>query len=154
MSSHRFAADIMLGRLATWLRLLGLDTAYGSHLSGTALVRLARREQRIILTRDRRLARQRGLPLLFIDSDHFRDQVRQVVFAFGIDPLDGVFTLCVRCNARLQAIPHAEAAPRVPPYVAGTTQDFRQCPRCHRIYWPGTHHDKVRAELLGLGLAR
>jgi len=148
---QRFAIDKMLGRLATWLRIIGQDATYGGHLSGQALVRHARAEGRTILTRDRRLLRQpAGVPLLFIESDHFRDQLRQVVAAFQIDPLGHTFTRCARCNEPVVPIAKAEVADRVPPYVLATQTCFARCPRCKRIYWPATHHEHVAKELAAL----
>jgi len=154
MGSPRFAVDKMLGRLAAWLRLLGQDATYGGHLGGRALVRHARDEQRTILTRDRKLLRERNAPpIVFIDSDHFRDQVAQVVRACGLDPVAHLFHRCLRCNETVVAVPKAAVAGRVPPYVFDTQSDFARCPRCGRIFWPGTHVERVRAELRAMGLS-
>jgi uncharacterized protein len=151
--AHRFAIDKMLGRLATWLRIIGQDATYGAHLSGETLLRHARSEGRIILTRDRRFLQQRtGVPLLFIQHDHFREQLQQVVSAFGIDPFAEAFTRCARCNESLVAVQKEEIADRVPPYVFSTQTHFVRCPRCHRIYWPATHHEHARKELQALGM--
>ena len=62
----KFAADRMLGRLAKWLRIIGQDVIYGRHLTGYGLIRAARAENRLILTRDRRLKQKQPPPLLFI----------------------------------------------------------------------------------------
>ena len=154
MGSTRFAVDKMLGRLASWLRLLGQDATYGGHLGGRALVRHARDEQRIIVTRDRKLLRERNAPLMvFIDSDHFRDQVGQVVRACGLDPVADLFHRCLRCNEAVVAVPKSAVAGRVPPYVFDTQSDFARCPSCGRIFWPGTHVARVRAELHAMGLS-
>ena len=97
-----FAVDKMLGRLARWLRILGHDVAYGPHLSGRTLVDRARRERRLLLTRDTRLLRDPDLPpYVFVASDHFRQQLRQVADAV---PLGGAF---LRPLPRLQ--PRARA---------------------------------------------
>jgi len=150
---HRFAVDKMLGRLATWLRIVGQDATYGAHLSGQTLVRHARAEGRAILTRDRRLLRQPpGVALLFIESDHFRDQFLQVITAFQIDPLPHTFTRCARCNKPVVPVAKAEIQGHVPPYVFATQTRFAQCPRCQRIYWPATHHQHVVKEIAALGL--
>lgn len=149
---YRFAVDKMLGRLATWLRIVGQDATYGAHLSGQALVRHARAEGRTLLTRDRGLLRHpAGVPLLFIESDHFRAQLRQVIAAFQIDPLAHPFTRCARCNEPVLPVAKAEVADRVPPYVLATQPRFVRCPRCKRIYWPATHHEHVAKELAALG---
>ena len=148
---HRFAVDKMLGRLASWLRILGQDATYGAHLSGRTLVRHARTEGRVILTRDRRLSRQHtDVPLLLIASDHFREQVRQVLTAFSINPLEHLFTRCARCNDPVILVPKEEIAGRVPPYVYATQTRFVRCPRCQRIYWPATHAEQVRREIESL----
>jgi hypothetical protein len=144
----------MLGRLATWLRLIGQDVAYGSHLAGRALLRVARSEQRIVLTRNTRLVRRADVPLLFITGDDFREQVRQVVAAFGLDARALLFTRCTRCNAPLQDISATEASPRVPPYVAATQQRFVRCPHCRRIYWAGTHARHVQDEIDRMRIAK
>ena len=151
---QRFAVDKMLGRLATWLRIIGQDATYGGHLSGQALVRHARTEGRTILSRDGRLqGRHVNVPLLFIESDHFRDQLRQVITAFHIDPVANAFTRCARCNQPLVPVDKAAVARRVPPYVFATQPAFVRCPRCKRIYWPATHHQRVLQEIAALGLS-
>ena len=151
--SPKFAADRMLGRLATWLRLIGIDTAYGPQWTGPALARVARAEQRTILTRDRRLQRVTDPPaMLFIASDDFREQLRQVLSAYGIEPLARVLSRCARCNVEVRPVPKTAAlASRVPEYVFATQDRFVACPRCRRIYWPATHAARVRAELEQIG---
>jgi uncharacterized protein with PIN domain len=150
----RFAVDRMLGRLATWLRLIGQDATYGAHLSGRTLERHARTEGRTILTRDHRLLRAASdVSLLFIESDHFRDQLRQVVRHFGLDPFACVFTRCSRCNHPVVTVPKAQIAGHVPDYVFATQLHFVRCLRCGRIYWPATHHALVYKELQLMGFS-
>ncbi len=152
METLLFAVDKMLGRLATWLRLIGQDATYGSHLSGRTLIRHARQEGRIVLTRDSRLLGQHDAPrVLFIDSDDFRLQLLQVVHAFHLDPLANPFSRCTRCNEPVAAVPKGEAAGRVPPYTFATQDNFVQCSHCGKIYWPATHHRLVLNELQALG---
>ncbi len=148
----RFAADRMLGRLVTWLRLLGFDTLYRPEWRGPALLRGARAEGRVVLTRDRRLQRVREAPpLLFIESDHFREQLRQVLAAYGLGPYTQLLTRCARCNSALQAIPAGAVSTRVPAYVLASQTTFVHCPRCKRVYWHATHADHIRTELQRLG---
>jgi len=149
----RFAADRMLGRLARWLRIIGQDVAYGAHLSGATLVQTARHEGRVILTRDTRLVRRRGLPPhLFVTSDHFREQLRQVVSAFDLASPIGVLTRCLDCNEELLETDRGCVRDRVPPYVWATQERFMTCRRCHRIFWGATHLERMREELAGLGI--
>jgi len=138
----RFAADRMLGRLARWLRILGYDVAYGPHLAGRTLVRCAR------LKRDPELP-----PHVFVTSDHFREQLREVAAAV---PLGGVPLLgrCLDCNRVLDEVPRERAAGRVPPFVYQRHERFLTCAGCGRLYWPATHRAHMLRELAALGLAR
>lgn len=148
----RFAVDKMLGRLATWLRIIGQDATYGPHLSGRTLMRHARSEGRTVLTRDHRLLREPAPPaLLLIESDHFRDQLRQVVAICGLDPFAQLFTRCIRCNEPVAPVHRTDVEHGVPPYVFASQECFVCCPRCRRIYWPATHDARVRTELRAMG---
>lgn len=154
MAQVQFIADRMLGRLATWLRLLGIDTIYRPEWNSYAIVRVARAENRVILTRDTRLQKRRDLPpLLFITSDHFREQLRQVLDVYPSDPTAGLLKRCARCNQVLDSIAKEAVHTRVPPYVFATQTHFLICPHCRRLYWPATHAEHIRAELRALGFA-
>jgi uncharacterized protein with PIN domain len=148
----RFAADRMLGRLVKWLRIIGQDVIYGPHLTGYGLIRAARAENRLILTRDHRLKQKQPPPCLFIESDHYRDQLRQVVGQCGLRLGDGLFVRCIECNTLLQSRPKEALEQVVPPYVFASQEKFFSCPTCRRIYWPATHHQKMLEELRNLGL--
>jgi uncharacterized protein len=143
----RFAADRMLGRLVKWLRVIGQDVIYGPHLTGYGLIRAARRENRLILTRDRGLKKKHPPEFIFIASDRYSEQVRQIVEACGIKPWDSLFTRCLNCNSLLQPRSKALVEKIVPPYVFSTQENFVWCPKCRRVYWPATHHDRMLEEL-------
>jgi uncharacterized protein with PIN domain len=110
-----FAVDTMPGRLARWLRILGHDVAYGPHLHGRGLVACARRERRMIVTRDTRLVRDPELPPhVFVTSDHFREQLREVAAAVPL-AADAAFTRCVECNRPLADVARDAVRERVRP---------------------------------------
>lgn len=142
----RLLADGMLGRLTRWLRLLGYDTAYDNHADDTELARRARAEGRILLTRDRELARRRGLRTLLIQSEVLEEQVQEVQNALGLPPHPAL-SRCAVCNTVLEPVTPAEIADLVPPYVLRTQTEFHRCPGCGRTYWPGTHLDTMYAQL-------
>ena len=150
----KFAADRMLGRLARWLRVIGQDAAYGPQLSGYGLIRAARREGRLILTRDRALAKKSPPPCLVIESDRFREQLRQVVRACNLDPLEQAFTRCVECNSPLESVAKSAVEGQVPPYVFATQERFSRCPGCRRLYWPATHQQRMAEELRAMEFGR
>jgi uncharacterized protein with PIN domain len=142
----RLLADGMLGRLAKWLRLLGYDTAYDNAAADPDLARRARVEGRVLLTRDRELAARRGLRTLLIQSEVLEEQVREVQDALGLPP-DPALSRCAVCNTVLEPVSPEDVAERVPPYVLRTQREFRRCPSCGRVYWPGTHVDEMREQL-------
>ncbi len=146
----KFAVDRMLGRLAKWLRIIGCDAIYGRHLTGYGLIRAARAENRLILTRDRRLKQKQPPPFLLIESDHYRDQLRQVLRYCDLELGEKVFSRCVECNAVLRSCSREMIESRVPPYVYSSQQEFFSCPSCRRIYWPATHRQKMLEELRNL----
>jgi hypothetical protein len=148
-----FIADAALGRLATWLRLLGYDTVYARAADISQTVARAVAERRILLTRNTRLVRRRGLPPhLFVRSDDFRAQLRQVIDEYGLDARVAFLARCARCNTPLQRAERDAACARVPVYVCATQRSFARCPSCARIYWPATHVERMRRELARMGL--
>jgi uncharacterized protein with PIN domain len=149
----KFAADRMLGRLVKWLRIVGQDVIYGPHLTGYGLIRAARAENRLILTRDRGLKQKQPPPYLFIESDHYRHQLRQVVSQCGLKLGDDLFTRCIECNTLLQSQRKESLEKVVPPYVFSSQEKFFSCPTCRRIYWPATHHQRMLEELMKLGFS-
>ena len=146
----KFAADRMLGKLAKWLRIIGQDVIYGQHLSAYGLIRVARAENRLILTRDHGLKKKQPPDYLFIESDHYREQLRQVIRACRLNPLDKAFTRCLECNIVLERRFKPSVERIVPPYVLATQENFSWCPKCQRVYWPATHHQRMVEELKSL----
>lgn len=142
----RLLADGMLGRLAKWLRMLGYDTAYDNAATDPELARRARAEGRVLLTRDQALAARRGLRTLLIRSQVLEEQVHEVRQGLGPPP-HAALSRCAVCNSILEPISHDQAAQLVPPYVLRTRTEFRRCPGCGRVYWPGSHLQAIRAQL-------
>jgi uncharacterized protein with PIN domain len=139
----KFVADVMVGKLARWLRVLGLDVLYSNTFDDDEIVRLAESENRIILTRDTGLAARRiHSSCLFIESDHYKEQVQQVLRAFDLKEFR-VFSRCLECNTPLQSIDKEDVFERVPPFVYLTQERFATCPTCGRVYWHGTHADQM-----------
>lgn len=140
----RLLADAMLGRLAKWLRILGYDTAYLADTDDFAVMRLARAEERLVLTRDHALAGRRGVRALLVESEVLEDQLRQVCAAVGLPP-DASFSRCPVCNQSLvEASPELVTA-RLPPYVQRAHTRFSVCVACDRLYWPGSHWRRMQA---------
>jgi uncharacterized protein with PIN domain len=142
----KFLADNMLGRLATWLRLLGYDTAYLPHADDHELARVARAEGRVLLTRDVELTRRRGVRSVLIESEQVAAQLEQVFHALRLTAREA-FSRCAECNVVLDTVSQESVRDDVPPYVFHTQERFRRCPRCRRVYWRGTHWARMLAQM-------
>jgi uncharacterized protein len=145
----RLFIDAMLGRLARWLRLVGYDAAYWRDGSDSALIRQARAEDRLIVTRDHQLAGRRGVRAVLIASESLDEQIAEVRAALrSFTPSSPEpFSRCPECNGELVDLPADAARDLVPPYVWHTQSLFRQCPDCSRVYWRGTHWPGMQARL-------
>ena len=144
----RLLADAMLGRLARWLRALGYDTGYDPAAADPELVARAAAEGRVLLTRDRHLLRDlRPARALEVRGDEPLEQLRTVVAALSLRAPEELFTRCLVCNDVLDAVPEDERAAAVPPAARALPGPVRRCPRCRRVYWPGSHARRMRASL-------
>ena len=140
----RFVLDVHLGKLAAYLRMLGFDTAYRNCYSDPELVRISASEVRILLTRDRGLLKHsevtRGYWLRETDS---RAQLLETVRRFDLAGTMHPFTRCMACNTVLQPLATSDARDLVPARVAEQDNEFRRCPNCGRVYWKGSHYERM-----------
>ena len=139
-------ADVMLGKLARWLRALGHDTLYFRDAADSRLLGIALRERRRLLTRDAALAARAGTVGLLVRAEGLDAQLREVAQAFGLGGLTPLGR-CLVCNGRLAGRQPAEVAHRVPPYTLATQPAFRQCEDCRRVFWPGSHARGIMSRL-------
>jgi len=143
-SLPRFVADVMLGRLAKWLRIAGFDVLYSNRFTDDELVALSRREDRILLSRDTRLLVRKAVKqFIFLESDKVQDQIRQIFDIIHTTNIPGLLTRCLSCNELLNEVPRETVRETVPPYVYATQTLFKSCPKCRKIYWAGTHRQSV-----------
>lgn len=147
-----FLVDVNVGSLARRLRMLGFDARFVSRAEDDELIRIALRESRILLTRDTGIIKRRVVTIgkvkaILIKSDKIQQQLQQVVQELNLD-LDIVpFSRCMECNETLVAREKEEVCNLVPPYVFKTQDHFVQCPGCQRIYWRGTHWQRMQQEI-------
>lgn len=143
---HKFIADAMLGRLARRLRILGYDTLYSSS-ADNEIIKKAETEDRIILTRDADLYRRKsGAIKIFISMDKITDQLRELKKAVGlVFPAADFFKRCPICNGNVADIKREDAEGLVAPFILCTNDRFSRCETCEKIYWEGSHAQKIRA---------
>lgn len=140
----RFVLDTHLGRLARHLRLLGFDTAYSNGASDHGLVEMSTGEHRILLTRDVGLLKHSAVTHgYFIRSTDPEEQMLEVVRRFHLSDRLRPFTRCLECNQLLQGASADQVRRLAPPRVLERHDEFRHCPGCDRLYWPGTHHRRL-----------
>ena len=148
---YRFVVDVNVGRLAKWLRVMGYDTAFPRKGDDNDLVRIALRENRVLVTRDsgivcRRAVLQGQMRVVHIKDDDLRSQLRQLVGYLALDT-EGRFSRCVRCNEPLHSVQEEDVASRLPAYVFQNHRNFMECCQCHRLYWRGTHWSEMVSQL-------
>ncbi|MEW6162829.1 MAG: Mut7-C RNAse domain-containing protein [Nitrospirota bacterium] len=143
-----FIADVMLGRLARWLRLLGFDTLYYPDITDSRLLRVAKEQKRLILTRDTRLIKIKGIKdyLLIQANDSFK-QLLEVIETLNLKQFN-LLSRCVNCNGLLTRIlDKSEIEDSVPQFVFLNFNLFLRCSDCGKIYWEGTHPKMFREKL-------
>ena len=151
----KFIVDNNAGKLAKWLRMMGYDAIFFDGSDDSYLVSNALAEDRVILTRDTQIMK-RGiitsgrLKAIFIDSDKTEPQIRQVIDRLHLDYRSRLFTRCLECNQPLMERNKDEIKDRVPPYVFQTQSQYMECPKCHRIYWRGTHWQSMNKKMKNL----
>ncbi len=142
----RFAADVHLGRLAAYLRMLGFDTLYRNDAADAELAQTAAMEARILLTRDRGLLKRAAVTRgYYVRETRPRPQLAEVVERFELARLAAPFTRCLACNAALASTSKDAVADRLPATVRDRHTEFLECPSCRRVYWKGTHYQRMCA---------
>lgn len=141
----RFVADGHLGKLTRNLRLLGFDVAYGARTDDRELLDIMTRENRALLTRDRRLLMhsivQHGY---YPRSQNADQQTVEVIRRFDLMKMIAPFTRCLRCNAQLQDAAKADVIEHLEPLTKKYYDKFRRCSACKQIYWSGSHFAKMQ----------
>jgi len=141
----RFAVDTHLGRLATYLRMLGFDALFEIDCDDRKLSRISARETRVLLTRDRGLLK-RGVVThgYFVRATEPRQQLLEVLRRFNLFGAAAPFQRCLRCNVLLQSVSKETVRDRLPPRTAQCYHHFQICPGCDRLYWAGSHYEHMQ----------
>jgi len=148
----RFLVDCMLGRMRSWLRLFGYDTIYASDKADDgALLKIAKEEDRIVLSRDRELierCRQREIEALRIRSVNTAEQLTEVMVGLGIAPCPRVLR-CTLCNDLIKRLNNddvkrlKEEGYEYIPASSLNDLEFWQCRGCGQVLWKGGHWNNI-----------
>jgi uncharacterized protein with PIN domain len=161
-----FLCDVMLGRLARELRVLGMDVEYRRNLGGMPAYKQARESGRTFLTRNKRLAalpgsvqiqsqvaaeqvaQVRGEPPVKVETQAEEAAAREAVPPRPVQPRpvvekppveEAAFGRCLKCNTPLEKLTRDQARPLVPFFIYQIHHEFRGCPKCKQVFWPGSH---------------
>jgi hypothetical protein len=136
----KFLLTRELGRLSRWLRILGFDARYEPSGSKAFCMLEALKEERVVVTRNRRFGLRHGGSVVLLGANDLKGQILELQGRLGLAVDRNLFfSRCILCNEPLAAIPKAAVEKEVPPYVLGAVDAFRRCPACRRVYWKGTH---------------
>jgi uncharacterized protein len=147
----KFAADGMLGSLSRWLRMMGHDVEYSTTLDDDKMLALAKKEERILLTRDLELFKRsttRGIGAFYVEGKNEADRLAAIAGRFGIGlKIDLRTSRCPKCNTPIQSVPKAAIEDKVEKNTLTHYEEFWECPNCGKVYWQGSHWPKILATL-------
>lgn len=147
----KFVADGMLGRLTRWLRMLGHDVKYSTTLDDSQLIAVARREKRVLLTRDLELYKQataKGIEAFYFQGLTGEEKLAEVAKRFNIRmEMDLAVSRCPKCNAKLKQTTKGKVQGKIEESTLLHYDEFWKCPKCGQIYWQGSHWDGIRRTL-------
>lgn len=141
-----FMVDINVGKLARLLRMAGIDTWYDPDLEEEALAAQAATSNRILLTRNRDLLQRKIITWgHLVRAEHPEQQLAEVIALYDPGQAEiSPFSRCLECNTSLQPVEKSTILHRLEPLTIKYYQVFHRCPDCERIYWRGSHHNRMR----------
>lgn len=151
---NRFILDVHLGKLARLLRMLGFDALYRNDYRDREIARVSAEENRVVLTRDRRLLQFRvithGYWLRSTDPD---EQLQEVIERYELSSEIEPFNRCMECNGKIQPVGKNVISHRLEPLTERYYDEFYRCVSCNKIYWKGSHYDQMRDYMEELGIS-
>ena len=143
----KFLADSMLGKLARWLRMLGQDVAYNIQLKDNELLDLAKKESRVLLSKDLELYKRaiaRDIDAFFVEGKSESERLAEVAKRYGLKlTIDMEKSHCPVCNTKLTATPKEQLSGALKKNTFTYYEKFWKCPNCGQIYWQGAHWKQI-----------
>ncbi len=147
----KFIADGMLGKLTRWLRMLGQDVKYSNQFEDEELIRTAKKEHRILLTRDMALYQRaiaKGIDAFYVKGRTEATKLSELARRFDVPlVIDLKRSRCPKCNAKIRSTPKEKLVGKVEKNTYIYYDEFWQCPKCGNIYWQGAHWNGIRTTL-------
>jgi uncharacterized protein with PIN domain len=147
----KFIADGMLGKLTRWLRILGHNVKYSNRLDDAQLSAIAKKERRVLLTKDLELYQQamaKGIDAFYFEGQTEPERLAELSKRFSIPlEIDLQSSRCPKCNTKIEPIAKEKVADKVEPNTFDHYNEFWECPKCGQIYWQGAHWKRIRKTL-------
>ncbi|MBM9614834.1 hypothetical protein JWJ90_11115 [Desulfobulbus rhabdoformis] len=144
VGDFRFLVDKNIGKLAGYLRMAGFDTLYDPDWNETDMGERVQEELRIVLTRNLDLLKRKQVVFGHcLRNDVPEQQLQEILSLFAINSLPHRFSRCMRCNHLLDPVAKQDILPRLEPLTKRYFEVFKICPHCDKIYWQGSHTDKM-----------
>lgn len=141
--SNKFIADVHLGKLARWLRMLGFDTAYKNDYSQSQLIQISKEEERVLLSRNTSLSANKEIENFVITHENPSRQLISVIEHFDLKSQLQLFSRCLVCNGILEPVSKESILNSLQKNTAQYFDKFWQCNCCKRIYWKGSHYGRM-----------
>jgi uncharacterized protein with PIN domain len=141
----------MLGKLARWLRMLGQDVIYNTELGDSGLLEVAKKENRVLLTKDLELYKRaiaRGIEIFYIEGKTEADRLGELAQRYDLSlEMDMEKSHCPVCNTKLKATPKGELSGELEKNTLTYYEKFWKCPNCGKVYWQGAHWKQINNTL-------
>jgi uncharacterized protein with PIN domain len=151
LRNPKFVLDVHLGKLARYLRMAGFDASYRNNFHDDDLMKISLAEKRTILTKDRDILKRNEVTHSYwVRNENTEDQLKEVIERFHLKNDINEFTRCLECNALLNKIEKEKVEMLLPPKVREWHYEFFQCPDCKKIYWKGSHYERMQKLISGI----
>ena len=148
LAVKKFILDVHLGKLAKTLRMLGFDCFYENEQSDQAIAARAEKENRIVLTRDVGLLKYKAIRWgYWLRSQNPTEQLEEVIRHFKLQDSYKPFSRCLACNGLIEEVAKESVLDYIPPRTKEYFHDFFQCLSCKKVYWKGSHYERMQALL-------
>ncbi|MBX7174484.1 MAG: Mut7-C RNAse domain-containing protein [Pyrinomonadaceae bacterium] len=144
-SEIRFFADVNVASVVRWLRAIGLDTVWEDAIPDDDLVRRGAEERRFVLTLDKRILEEfRTDHVFLLSTNEPIEQFAEIIRRFTIQQPTELFKRCLVCNTILRETKVGQIAEQAPPSIREIHTKFQFCPTCSKVYWEGSHTQRMR----------
>ncbi|OGU77334.1 MAG: twitching motility protein PilT [Ignavibacteria bacterium RBG_16_34_14] len=145
----KFVLDVHLGKLTRYMRMLGFDSIYKNNYKDDELVKISLNNKSTILTRDRGILKRNDVTHgYWVRNENPEEQLKEIIERFDLRNHIKEFTRCLECNILLNTIEKEKVLDRLPSKVKEWHNEFYLCPQCNRIYWKGSHYEKMNELIL------